>query len=156
MWPGVSDKPNRAVAEQVVVAVDEDELALLAGVVAGQEEVAGDGAGIPARLPLAPLHDHRDVRGQQREATGVVVVQVGEDDPGDRRDVDLVQQRQLLLEGDQAHRRRPVVEPGRVGAGVGVQAGIDEDPLALGLDHVGGDREAQALLGILALAPDRG
>ena len=63
---------DRAVAEQVVIAVDEDHPILDALVVAGQEEVASDRLGILARFPLASLQVDRQGLGQQRKASGVI------------------------------------------------------------------------------------
>ncbi len=51
---------DRAVAENVVVAVDQDEaIRVDAPLVAGQEEGAGDRLGILGRLPFAALHVDR-------------------------------------------------------------------------------------------------
>ncbi len=45
---------------------------------------------------------------------------------------------------------------GGVGRGARVQAGVDEDPLLLGLDQVRRDRKPDPPLGVFALAPHGG
>ncbi len=48
--------------------------------------------------------------GSSERPPGVVPVQVGEDDLGDRRRVDLLVHGLVKLEREEAHRRSPVVE----------------------------------------------
>ena len=85
----------------------------------------------------------------------MVEVQVGEHQSGHGAEVDLLGQPLLLLQPEVAERGALAVAGLGVGHGVGMQAGVDEDALALGLDQVGGHRQAQRPLGLLvALAPE--
>jgi hypothetical protein len=88
--PGGEQELDRAVAEEVVIAVDQDELALANGVVAWVEEVPLHRRRIVTSLPFAALDDDRDRGGQQREGTGVVEMQMREDDARERAQVDLL------------------------------------------------------------------
>ena len=78
-------------------------------------------------LPLAPLHDDRDRRRQQRQAARVVEVQVGQHDPRERVETSICSA--MLRSCSSCHERRlrrrsapPVSRDG-----VRVQAGVDED-----------------------------
>ena len=104
MWPGVEQQLDRAVAEQVVVAVDEHDLVGDRAVVEREEEVLGDRGGVVARLPLAALDDDRDRGRQQGQPAGVIEVQVRQHDLGDRGQVDLLGDARVELELEQAER----------------------------------------------------
>ena len=80
--PGRAQELDRAVAEQIVIAVDEDDLPILVGVVARLEIVELDPGLVVSGLPFGPLDHDRDALGHQREAAGMVEVKVGENDPG--------------------------------------------------------------------------
>ena len=84
VWPGGQQQLDRAVAEQVVVAVDELDLLADGGVVGRQEEVPRDRGRVVGRLPFAALDHDRNRRRQQRQPAGVVEVQVRDHDLGDR------------------------------------------------------------------------
>ena len=73
-----------------MVAVDERDPAVVERVVAREEEVAGDRRRVATPLPLAPLHDDRHRRRQQREPSRVIEMQVRQHDPRQRVEVDLV------------------------------------------------------------------
>jgi hypothetical protein len=149
--PGRQQQLDRAVAEQVVIAVDEYQLAIAERVIARQEEVPLDRRPVLTGLPLPPLHDERDRVGEQREAARVVEVQVRQHHAGDRAQVHLLGDVPLELKFEQG----PPVERLRIAGSAGVQAGVDEDPLVLGLDQKRRDRKAHVALWILALAPNR-
>jgi hypothetical protein len=61
---GREQQLNRAVAEKIVIVVDEDQLALIVDVVTWKEEVSLDRLGVPAGFPFATLDDDGDARGQ--------------------------------------------------------------------------------------------
>src|SRR5881394_4189353 len=91
---------NRAVAEEIVIAIDEDEASLLPGVVLGSVKVPLHRLAIAPGLPLATL-DHERNRGRdERQATDMVPVQVGENDHRHRVEVDLLGNAHLLLEAE--------------------------------------------------------
>ncbi len=139
---GSEEQEHRAVAEEVVVAVHELERAVGVGVVARAVEVPLDGGVVVPGRPFVPLHHERHLLGNQRQRAGVVEVQVREHDPGDRRQVDLVGDAQLLLQREGPDGLRAL----------GVKAGVDEDPLAVGLDQVGRNRIAHRLIHVIARA----
>ena len=87
--PGREQQLDRAVAEQVVVAVDEHQVASPVGVVAGEVEVART-ARARVRPPTHALDHDRNRGRDQRQAAGVVPVQMGEDDHRHGVEVDLV------------------------------------------------------------------
>ena len=76
----------------------------------------------------------------------MVEVQVREHDAGDRAEVELLGDRRVELELERAH-LRPFVVGRRVGDRSRVQAGVDQDPLAVRLDQVGGASDSQPALG---------
>lgn len=153
--PGSAEELDRAVAEEVVAPIDEGEVRRGIGVVARQEEVALDCRAIVTGLPLCPLDDDRYRRGDQRQAAGVVEMQVGEHHPGHGGEVDLLGDRLLLLQLEMAECAELAIVSVWIGYGGGVEPGVDEDALRLGLDQVGGNRHANRSLGLLfALAPD--
>jgi hypothetical protein len=64
----------------------------------------------------------------------VVEMQVGEYEPGYGFEVDLLSDALLLFQAEVAERGALAVAGLGIGHGVRVQAGVDEDALALGLD----------------------
>ena len=152
--PGRAEKLDRAVAEEIVVAIEESEVGRGLGVVTGLEEVALDRRAVLTGFPLRVLDDDRHRRGEQRQAAGMVEMQVGEHHPGHGVEVDLIGDRSLLLQlevGECAG----LIMSARIGHGGGMQAGVDEDSLVLGLDQVGGHRDADRPFGLLfTLAPE--
>jgi len=144
------------VAEQVVVAIDENQAAFLVGVVAGEIGVALDHGGILSGVPFTALDHERNRLRDKRQAAGVVPVQVGEDDHRRGVEVNLLGDAQVLLKREQVHRVRSPVEGGRISDGVRVQTGVDQDPLLVGLDEVGRDGVAERLVERLATAEDPG
>ena len=141
---GGQQQADRPVAEEVVVAVDELDRPLGVAVVAGEVEVALDRGVVVPGGPFGAL-DHDRHRGRdERQRAGVVEVQVGEHHPGERGQVDLVGDAQLLLQLEGADAVQTL----------GVKPGVDEDALGLGLDQVGRDREADRLLHVVTGAHD--
>jgi hypothetical protein len=63
---GGAEQLNRSVAEQIVVAVDEDQVGRGLGVVGRLEEVALDSVAIVGGFPFAALDDDRYRLGDQR------------------------------------------------------------------------------------------
>ncbi len=139
-----------------MIAVDEHHLVADHAVVDGEEEVPSDRDRVLACLPLPALHDDRDRARQQRQPPGVVVVQVREHDPRDSGQVDLLCDAPLQLQLDRAERLGAAVAAHGVRDGVRMQAGVDEDPLVAGVDHVGRDREADRAREVVVATPDAG
>jgi hypothetical protein len=83
-------------------------------------------------------------------------VKVGEHDPRDRREVDLLGDARVLLELERADRLgRAVVARGILDRR-GVQPRVHEDPLLRGLDHPGRDGHAHRPVEGVVPAPDPG
>lgn len=108
-----------------MVAVYEHELLCDVCVVAREVEVPPDGLVVAACLPLAPLKHDGHVRREQWKPAGVVEVQVGQDDPRDCFEVQLVGDARVLLELE-AVKRLGLVVRSRVACGARVQSCVDE------------------------------
>jgi hypothetical protein len=135
-----AEQHDRAVAEQVVVAVDQGQVGRGLGVVGGLEEVALDSTAVVGGLPLGPLEDDRHRLRDQCQAAGVVKVQVGEHESSEGAEVDLLREAFLLLQTEVAERGSLAVVGVGIHHRVWMQAGVDEDALALGLDQVSRNR----------------
>jgi hypothetical protein len=94
------EQEDRAIAEQVVVTIEELDRPVRAGVVAGQVEVPAHGRVVMPGRPLGALDDQRDGLGNQRQGPGVVPVQMGEDESGDRGQIDLLGDAPVLLRSE--------------------------------------------------------
>jgi hypothetical protein len=147
---------DRAVAKQVVVAIEEHDLVADGVVVTRQEEVLGNRGRVLARLPLVTLHEDWDRGRKQCQPSGVIEVQVRQHGLGDRGQVDLLGNALLQLELEEAERIGLAVVARRVLDCRRVQPGVDEDPLLGGLDHVGRDGEADLPVHLVVAAPDAG
>ncbi len=145
---------ERTVAEQIVLAVHEHEIAVLEHpVIARIEEVASHGRLVVSPLPLAPLENDRYRARQQRQPARMIEVQMCQHHPGDRAQIDLRGDIRLQLQLEEPGFGALVVAL-RVRHRGWVQAGVDQDALALGLQKIRRDRKADSRVGILALAPD--
>jgi transcriptional regulator GlxA family with amidase domain len=140
------EQEDRAVAEKVVVAVDQFNRPSGAGVVARAIEVPLDGGVVVPGCPLGALDHDRHRVGNQRQAAGVVPMQMAEHDLGDRRQVDLVGDALILFQREGPDSLRTPVVAVRVAGGRGVEARVDEDALGVRLDQIDRHRIADRLV----------
>ncbi len=79
MCAGGEQKLDAAVAEEIVIAIDQDQFPAVGGIVERHEVVALNGGIIVAGLPFRALDDDGHGRRDELQAADVVPVQVGHD-----------------------------------------------------------------------------
>src|ERR671922_959327 len=133
---------HRAIAQQVVVAVDQRDLLVEVDVVDRQIKVLLDCGFVVPSIPLTALHDYGNRGRKQCQSSRVVVMEVCQDDLGDRVQLYLLGDALLELRFDRTHRVGPTVASRRILNSCGVEASVDENPLLRRRNDVGGYREA--------------